>query len=287
MPASPRILVIDGYVRAAREELAAGGAGVAGDLYVAMLKRVLPGVRCDVLHPSDPGTAIPSGKALADYDGIAWTGCSLTIYEDTKEVRGQLDLARAAFQARVPSFGSCWAAQIAVVAAGGIVRANPRGREMGIARKIALTPEGRGHPMYAGKASVFDGFISHVDEITHLPPGAVLLASNAFTHVQAVSVTHQGGVFWGLQYHPEYDLREMARLTHCRTDKLIKLGFFKDRAATAAYVEQMETLHRDPKRTDIAWGLGIDDDVLNPDVRTLEVRNWIENQVLPGMAARR
>ncbi|MEK7820898.1 MAG: type 1 glutamine amidotransferase, partial [Pseudomonadota bacterium] len=100
-------------------------------------------------------------------------------------------------------------------------------------------------------------------------------------------VTHQGGVFWGLQYHPEYDLREMARLTHCRTDKLIKLGFFKDRAATAAYVEQMETLHRDPKRTDIAWGLGIDDDVLNPDVRTLEVRNWIENQVLPGMAARR
>ena len=167
------------------------------------------------------------------------------------------------------------------------MRANPRGREMGIARKIALTPEGRGHPMYAGKASVFDGFISHVDEITHLPPGAVLLASNAFTHVQAVSVTHQGGVFWGLQYHPEYDLREMARLTHCRTDKLIKLGFFKDRAATAAYVEQMETLHRDPKRTDIAWGLGIDDDVLNPDVRTLEVRNWIENQVLPGMAARR
>jgi len=62
-------------------------------------------------------------------------------------VRGQLDLARAAFAARVPSFGSCWAAQIAVVAAGGIVRANPRGREMGIARKIALTPEGRGHPM--------------------------------------------------------------------------------------------------------------------------------------------
>ena len=287
MPASPRILVIDGYIRAAREELAASGAGVAGDLYVAMLKRVLPGVRCDVLYPSDPGTAIPSGKELADYDGIAWTGCSLTIYEDSKEVRSQIDLARAAFKAGVPSFGSCWAAQIAVVAAGGIVRANPRGREMGIARKIALTPEGRGHPMYAGKASVFDGFISHVDEITHLPPGAVLLASNAFTHVQAVSVIHQGGVFWGLQYHPEYDLREMARLTHCRADKLIKLGFFKDRAAVVTYVEQMETLHRDPKRADIAWLLGVDDDVMNFDVRTLEVRNWIEALVLPAMAARR
>ena len=287
MPASPRILVIDGYVRAAREELAAGGAGVAGDLYVKMLKRIAPGARCDVLYPSDPGAAVPSGKALADYDGIAWTGCSLTIYEDTKEVRGQLDLARAAFAAGVPSFGSCWAAQIAVVAAGGIVRANPRGREMGIARKIALTPEGRGHPMYAGKTSVFDGFTSHVDEITHLPSGAVLLASNPFTHVQAVAVTHQGGVFWGLQYHPEYDLHEMARLTHCRTEKLISLGFFKDRAAVAAYVEMMETLHRDPKRADLAWLLGIDGDITNADVRTLEVRNWIEALVLPTMSARR
>ena len=74
----------------------------------------------------------------------------------------------------------------------GAVRRIPRGREMGIARKIALTPEGRAHPLYIGKASVFDAFISHEDEITHLPPGAVNLASNAFTRVQAVSVVHRG-----------------------------------------------------------------------------------------------
>ncbi len=39
MAASARFLVIDGYNREAREELAAGGAGRAGDLYVAMLRR--------------------------------------------------------------------------------------------------------------------------------------------------------------------------------------------------------------------------------------------------------
>lgn len=287
MTLAPRFLVIDGYTRAARDELRAGGASVAGELYAAMLRRIVPAARCDILYPSDPDGELPKGVALADYDGIAWTGCSLTIYEDTKEVRGQLDLARAAFAARVPSFGSCWAAQIAVVAAGGIVRANPRGREMGIARKIALTPEGRGHPMYAGKRAVFDGFISHVDEVTHLPTGAVLLASNAFTHVQAVAVLHEGGVFWGLQYHPEYDLHEMARLTWCRLNKLVSLGFFKDREAGEAYVGLLETLHQDPSRKDIAWLLGIDDDVMNADVRTLEVRNWIETLVLPTMAARR
>ncbi|MSO84687.1 MAG: type 1 glutamine amidotransferase [Rhodospirillales bacterium] len=287
MPASLRLLVIDGYTRAAREELRAGGAGVAGELYAAMLKRILPSVRCDILYPSDPDATLPTGQALSGYDGIAWTGCSLTVYHDTPEVRGQIELARAGFAVQVPSFGSCWAAQIAVVAAGGIVSANPRGREMGVARKIALTAEGRGHPMYAGKASVFDAFISHDDEITHLPPGAVLLASNAFSRVQAVSVVHQGGVFWGLQYHPEYDLREMARLSWCRIEKLVKRGFFKDRAAAEAYIRLLEALHQDPARKDIAWLLGIDDDVMNTDVRTLEVRNWIEVLVLPTLARRR
>ena len=47
------------------------------------------------------------------------------------------------------------------------------------------------------------------------------------------------------------------------------------------YVNKLETLHEDPSRRDIAWLLGIDDDVVNDDVRQVEVRNWIEHQVLP------
>ena len=278
-----RFLVIDGYHKAGRDELVAGGASAAGDLYVGMLKKCLPGAECDVVHPAHPGAALPKGATLEQYDGIAWTGCSLTIYEDDPRVGPQIELAKAAFQSKVPSFGSCWAAQMAIVAAGGIVRANPRGREMGIARKIGLTPEGRGHPLYFGKGSVFDGFISHVDEITHLPPGAVLLASNAFTHVQAVAVTHKGGQFWGLQYHPEYNLHELARLTYCRIAKLVSLGFFKDADAAKRYVDMLEVLHQDPSRRDIAWLLGIDDDVMNEDVRLAEVRNWIDRLVLPTM----
>ena len=280
-----RFLVIDGYNKEARAELVAGGAGQGGDLYAAMLKKCLPGAGCDIVYPADPGASLPRGAALDQYAGIAWTGCSLTIYDDDPRVGPQIELARAAYESKVPSFGSCWAAQMAVVAAGGIVRANPRGREMGLARKIALTPEGRGHPLYVGKASVFDAFISHVDEITHLPPGGVLLASNAFTHVQAVSVVHKGGTFWGLQYHPEYDLHELARLTWCRIDKLVSLGFFADRAAGEDYVNRLETLPQDPSRKDIAWLLGIDDDVMNDDVRLVEVRNWIDRLVLPALRA--
>jgi len=239
----------------------------------------------DIVYPADPDSRLEAGKALGQYDGIAWTGSSLTIFNDDPRVTPQVDFARAAFEAGVPGFGSCWAAQIAVVAAGGVVAVHPHGREMGLARKIGLTPEGRGHPLYTNKKTVFDAFISHDDEITHLPPGATILAGNEFTHVQSVSVVYRGGEFWGLQYHPEYDLHEMARLTWCRREKLTNKGFFQDVDAAVRHVDQLEALHQDPGRKDIAWKLGIDDDVMNRDVRQTEVRNWIEKLVIPSLAA--
>lgn len=285
MAMQPHFLVIDGYHREGREELRAGGATPAGELYAQMLKKILPECKVDILYPADPGVTLPQGAALADYDGIAWTGSSLTIYADDPRVAPQVELAKAAFEAGVPSFGSCWAAQIAVVAAGGSVAAHPRGREMGIARKIALTAEGQKHPLFAGKPNVFDAFISHEDEVTQLPAGAVLLASNSFTTVQAVAVTHNGGTFWAVQYHPEYDLHELARLSYCRADKLVGKGFFADRAAALDYVDKLEALHQDPNRKDLAWLLGVDEDVMNEEKRVVEVRNWIERLVLPAMRA--
>ncbi len=276
-------LVVDGYSREGRAELAAGGASEAGDLYQAMLKKCAPGSTVDIVYPADPDSSLPTGAAIDDYDGICWTGSSLTVFEDDPKVTPQIDFARAAFEAGIPSFGSCWAAQIAIVASGGIVQANPRGREMGIARKIALTAEGRAHPLYEGKANVFDAFISHMDEVTHLPPGAVMLAGNAFTQIQAVAVTHKGGTFWGLQYHPEYDLRELARLTFCRIPLLTAMGFFQDENAGLEYVDKLEALHQDPSRKDLAWLLGVDDDVMNEDIRLIEVRNWIQRLVRPSL----
>ncbi len=283
MSQEPRFLVIDGYYKSGREELAAGGASVAGELYARMLARCHPGCEVDIIYPADPGVTLPAGAELRAYDGLAWTGSSLTVYADEPGVRAQVELARTAFACGLPSFGSCWAVQIGVVAAGGCCAKNPRGREMGIARKIALTSEGRAHPLYTGKPSVFDAFISHEDEVTHLPPGAINLASNAFTAVQAVCITHKGGIMWAVQYHPEYDLHELARLTFCRVDKLVKLGFFCDREAGLDYVAKLEALHQQPERTDLAWLLGIDQDVLNEDIRQVELRNWIEQLVLPSM----
>jgi GMP synthase (glutamine-hydrolysing) len=273
-------IIIDGYSRESRDELAAAGMRLAAELYVEMLSRELPDARTEIIFPSDPGVSMPSDATLSRCSGVLWTGCDATIFVLEPRVTAQIDFCCRAYELGIPQFGTCWGLQMAVVAAGGQVEANPRGREMGIARRIMVTEEGRDHPMMRGRKPVFEAFISHLDEATRLPPGAQLLAGNEFTRVQAVAVRHGKGEFWGLQYHPEYNLHEMARLIVAREHKLIEGGFYRTPEELQEHVSLMEALHAEPGRHDLRWSLVIDDDVLDVKVRTTEFKNWIANQVL-------
>jgi len=151
---------------------------------------------------------------------------------------------------------------------------------MGIGRKICLTAEGKKHPMMKGKPGVYDHFVSHDDEVTRLPEGSTLLAGNDYSHVQAAEIRYKKGVFWGLQYHPEYDLHEMARLMVAREKKLTEIGFFRGHEDFQEYVGRLEELHSHQDRKDLRWQLGIDDDVLSAAVRQCEFKNWIDTLVL-------
>jgi len=281
MPSKPCFLIVDGYPKASRDEFDVVGMKYAWRLYAEMLKRYLPEAQCSVWLASDH-PAPPDGLGPEHYAGILWPGCNLTIYHlDDLRVTRQIEFARKSYEVGTPGFGTCWGIQMAAVGAGGEVRANPRGREMGIGRKIRLTAEGLQHPMFEGKPPVYNGFISHLDEVTKLPPAGVLLASNDFTHVQAIEVKRAKGIFWGLAYHPEYDLHEMARLIIARAAKLVAEGFFQSHENLVQYVEKLEMLHQNPNRKDLRWQLDIDDDVLSDQVRQVEFRNWINKLVLP------
>lgn len=281
MTSKLNFLVIDAYQQAARDELNQFGAANASRIYSQMLHQLTDNASIDILYIADVENALPSDEQLAQYQGIVWTGSSLTVYHDTPEVTRQIELSQRIFAIGVPQFGSCWAAQVAITAAGGKCAAHPQGLEFGIARNITLTDAGRGHPMFRDKKTVFDAFISHYDEITHLPPGAQILAGNDFTRVQAVSVSYQKGEFWAPQYHPEYDLHELARLCYARRARLTELGFFDALPQAEAFIEDLETLHQNPKRKDIAWRLGISSDITRKEVRQAEARNWINELVIP------
>ncbi|KAH7479201.1 hypothetical protein KRP22_010751 [Phytophthora ramorum] len=280
-----RYLVIDGYVKTGRDVLEAGGATTAGQLYANMLvkateRSVSRSAEYDIIYPADPGFVAPD---LSKYHGVGWSGSSLAVYErNDPSVVQMMNLARQSFAHGVPQFGSCFGLQLAVTTAGGVVQKNKRGKELGLARKIHLNAAGRAHPMYEGKPSVFDAFSSHKDEVRVIHPGGLQLASNSFTSVQSVSLRYLNGVMWGTQYHAEYDLHEMARLLHCRREVNTELGFFKDLEDADRFVDQMEELAADPSRErDLAWQLGYDEDVLDEDLRTCEVKNFVKHLVMP------
>lgn len=281
MAGKHKFLVVDGYPKESRDQFNEVGMTLAGELYAGMLKRRMPDADYEIWYSSDPGVASPTDEQIADLSGILWPGCNLTVYHDDPRVHCHLDLARRAFEIGTPGFGSCWAIQVAAYAAGGEVKPSPKGREMGVGQKLRVTEAGKAHPMFADKPEVYSHFMSHDDEVTRLPEGATLLAGNDWSAIQAAELKHKKGTFWGVQYHPEYNLKEMARLILARTKKLISLGYFQDEDDAKAYANKMEALHNEPDRKDLRWQLKIDDDVINPDIREREFINWLNYVTKP------
>jgi GMP synthase (glutamine-hydrolysing) len=267
------------------EHVAAGGT-VASKGYAELLQSLLPAAVIDICFPGDEGANLPNGGALEGYDGVAITGSGLHVYDNGPAVTRQIELARAVLAAGTPVFGSCWGLQVLTVAAGGVVRKNPKGREIGFGRRIKLTEDGRKHPMYIGKPEVFNAPTVHLDEVETLAPGTTLLATNETSNVQSVEIRANGAVAWGVQYHPEYPLREIAAIVRRIGLRLIAEGFFLDSKEIATFAGDLDMLDRNPGETRLSWRYGISRNVLDKKLRTGEIANWLEYQVLPTRAKR-
>ena len=288
-PRSLRVLVVDGYSDAQRRAFDDIGMPQASSLYSSTLTRnAPPNVKLEnhILYPCVPSYVPPSDDEIQSFDGIAYTGSSFSAYDEDDDVTRQITLMQRAFDNGVSCFGSCWGIQVATMALGGDVQLNPRGREAGVGRNIGLTPEGRAHSMFEGKNDIFSAWMSHSDEVTALPDGAVLLASNAHSNVQAMAVKSRGVESWFVQYHPEYTLQYIAKLFLLRKDRMQNLGFFRDNADAEAYVADLLNLSKNANRKDIAWRYGIDDDLLVDAMKERELSNWLkyimERKVVPA-----
>jgi GMP synthase (glutamine-hydrolysing) len=281
-----RLLVVEGNTRQARELHESISGKMPGRAYADTLMSLAPDAVCDICFPADDGANLPDGMGIEGYDGVVLTGSSLNIYDGSPAVARQLDLARTIYAARTPFLGSCWGLQIASAAAGGDVKKNPLGRETGIARNIALTDAGRNHPLLVGRPAAFDAPCSHDDIVAVPPADATILATNAMAPIQAAEIRHDGGTFWGFQYHPEFTLSEVAAILQRAADHLVRVGLFGSPEENRAYCADLRALDADPARRDIAWRLGIQPEVVDRHVRLTEIRNWLDQRVRPEMSRR-
>jgi GMP synthase (glutamine-hydrolysing) len=275
-----RILVIDGNEAATRAKHVSVGGTDSGDGYAATLRRLEPGVQADIVRPADREPELPEGVALKDYAGAVITGSALNVYSREAAVLRQVELVKAVFEAGLPTFGSCWGLQLGVTAAGGTVVRNPRGREFGFGRRITLTQAGRDHAMFQGKPEVFEAPTVHVDTVESLPRDSTPLAHNDMG-LQAAEIRLPGGAtFWGVQYHPEYSVAEIAAMARRYGETLIRDGLVKDQADLEQLAADLVTLNDHPGDARLAWRFGVGPSVTDTSLRLAELRNWLEKQVL-------
>lgn len=263
-----------------REHAAARGVPSGSQLHVAAIRGLFPHLPCDILCAADPDAVLPQGVSLTDYSGVVIGGSPLHAYDRIPEVQRQLQFVRTVADAGLPVFGSCWGLQVAAVLAGGQVRRCEAGREIGVARKITPLSAGCEHLLLSGKGTSFDALCIHYDEVTALDVSCTILARNSHSAVQAAIIPLGRSSIWAVQYHPEFDLQQIALLLRLYAPRMVEQGFFDAESEVDSFAGKWERLARDPDQKGLAWQLGLDQDTLSDSFRRREIRNWIEHCVL-------
>ena len=276
----PRLILLEGNTAAKRAAGAKLGVRSSSRIYAEAIAAHFPDLAMDVINGADEDCAFPEGRDWGNYDGLVITGSSLHAYDPEFAVTNQIALVADAGERGLPIFGSCWGLQIAAMAAGGQVEYNSRGREVGIARKIVPNEAGRAHPMFTLKGPAFDALCIHYDEVTKLPEGAQLLASNLHSRIQAALIPVGRSTVWAVQYHPEFDLEQVFQLYRLYGEDMIAEGFFTGEADMHAYMAKLEQLAANPTDMGLRWQVGVDDDILDARRRNGEIISWIHHQVL-------
>ena len=138
--------------------------------------------------------------------------------------------------------------------------------------------------LFTGKPAVFEAPAIHGDEIAALPAGASALAGNDMG-LQAATFSFRRATFWGVQYHPEYDYLDLAAAAERYGATLVAEGLFHDRTALDQFALELRQLHSQPGDAALLWKHGLGPAMANEALRRLEIRNWLEQQVLPRYAA--
>ena len=176
----------------------------------------------DIVNPSSDQNLQQVNENLYKYDGLIWGGSSLNIYNDTPEIRKQIEFMKNCQKKVKNILAICWGMQVAVTAAGGQVKKADISH-IGIAKEIEINKNGIKHPLYKGKSIKFNSPAFNFDEVVKLPEKGICLASNKVNKVQSLYFEINQTKVWGLQYHPEITYEKMISLIEFRKKKLIEV----------------------------------------------------------------
>ncbi len=255
-----KILVVEGNLKEENQSFSEAGIQTHTESLKHSLSYFTDQLNIDVVNPSSDENISENIDTLESYDGLIWGGSSLNIYNNTPEIKRQIEFMRECQKKIKKVLAICWGMQVAVTAAGGEVKKGEKGSHRGIARDIEINENGLNHPLYKNKNKKFNTPAFNFDEVVTLPDNSTLLASNPINNVQGLNFKIGNCDVWGLQYHPEITYNKMINLIIFRKDRLIERGAFKDQNHIDDHIRNIE----------------IENKKLDKLSRMRELENWLD-----------
>ena len=256
-----KILIVEGNVKEENKNFSDAGIQTHTESLKDSLSYLTNDLELDVVNPSSDTDIQNFNNNLEKYDGLIWGGSSLNIYNDTPEIRKQIDFMRSCQNKVKNILAICWGMQVAVTAAGGQVR-KANNSHIGIAKEIEINKSGIKHPLYKNKEKKFNSPAFNFDEVVKLPEKAICLASNKINKIQSLYFKINNTKIWGLQYHPEITYEKMISLIEFRKKRLIEFRkVFKNENEVEKHI------------------LFIKKEILltNKETRMQEIKNWLSS----------
>ena len=255
-----KILLVEGNLKEANQEFTDNGIKTHTESLKDSIDYFTNNLEIDSVNPSSDKNIFDKVKDLKKYDGLIWGGSSLNIYSDTLEIKRQIDFMKECQNQIKNILAICWGMQVAVTAAGGIVKKSKNGPHKGIALKVNINEDGLNHPLYKDKEKVFNTPAFNYDEVVTLPNDATLLSSNKINRVMGLNFKSKTSNIWGLQYHPEITYDKMVTLIHFRKERLLENKSF---LSEKELISQVQMIEKENKITD-------------NESRMRELKNWLD-----------
>ena len=255
-----KILLVEGNLKEANQEFTDNGIKTHTESLKDSIDYFTNNLEIDSVNPSSDKNIFDKVKDLKKYDGLIWGGSSLNIYSDTLEIKRQIDFMKECQNQIKNILAICWGMQVAVTAAGGIVKKSKNGPHKGIALEVNINEDGLNHPLYKDKEKVFNTPAFNYDEVVTLPNDATLLSSNKINRVMGLNFKSKTSNIWGIQYHPEITYDKMVTLIHFRKERLLENKSF---LSEKELISQVQMIEKENKITD-------------NESRMRELKNWLD-----------
>ena len=255
-----KILIVEGNLKEENNNFSKNGIPTHTESLKESLSFFTNSLDLDVVNPSSDTNINLVIKDLKKYDGLIWGGSSLNIYNDTIEIRRQIEFMKECFKNIKRILAICWGMQVAVTAAGGEVKKSNNGVHIGIAQNISVNENGIKFPLYKNKKNIFNSPAFNFDEVATIPKDSTILASNKVNKVQSLNFETGISEIWGLQYHPEITYDKMIRLIKFRKDRLINVRkAFNNEKEVEEHINLIENENKISEKSS----------------RLLELQNWL------------